>query len=165
VEFDMRAVTLADVVRDVVPLMEPQLEAKGLALDATGATDDAAAGVQVSADREKLVQVLLNLLSNAIKFTAPAGRVTLQVETVDVGTATLARLRVHDTGTGIPADRLAAIFEPFVQVGRALNNPHEGTGLGLAISRDLARGMGGDLTVESRVGEGSTFTVTLKRVA
>ena len=52
-----------------------------------------------------------------------------------------------------------------MQVGRALNNPHEGTGLGLAISRDLARGMGGDLTVESVVGEGSTFTVTLKRVA
>jgi signal transduction histidine kinase len=68
---------------------------------------------------------------------------------------------VRDTGIGIPEDHLEAIFEPFVQVGRSLTSPHEGTGLGLAISRDLARAMGGDIMVESRVGQGSTFTVTL----
>jgi hypothetical protein len=70
----------------------------------------------------------------------------------------MAELRVADTGIGVPADKLEAIFEPFVQVGRSLNSPGEGTRLGLAISRDLARGMRGDITVASTLGAGSTFT-------
>ena len=74
-------------------------------------------------------------------------------------------LTVRDTGVGIPADHLDAIFAPFIQVGRSLANPMEGTGLGLAISRDLARGMHGDLTVESEEGAESTFTLTLPRAA
>jgi signal transduction histidine kinase len=73
-------------------------------------------------------------------------------------------LTVTDTGIGIPADKLATIFEPFVQVDTRLTRTHEGVGLGLAISRDLARAMGGDLTVDSRIGEGSCFTLTLRRV-
>jgi signal transduction histidine kinase len=73
------------------------------------------------------------------------------------------QIRVRDTGIGIPEDRFRSIFEPFVQAGRALNRPDEGVGLGLAISRDLARGMGGDITVESDVGRGSVFTVSLPR--
>jgi signal transduction histidine kinase len=68
---------------------------------------------------------------------------------------------VRDTGPGIPDDKQAAIFEPFVQLGRNLTSPHEGTGLGLAISRDLARAMGGDITVASMVGKGSAFTLKL----
>jgi signal transduction histidine kinase len=72
-------------------------------------------------------------------------------------------LSVRDTGTGIPDHELNRIFEPFVQVGRSLTQAHEGTGLGLAISRDLARGMGGDITVTSHLGEGSTFTLLLPR--
>jgi signal transduction histidine kinase len=71
---------------------------------------------------------------------------------------------VTDTGIGIPADRRGAIFEPFVQLHRTLAQPAEGTGLGLAISRDLARGMGGELSVESEPGRGSTFTLMLDRV-
>ena len=70
---------------------------------------------------------------------------------------------VEDTGIGIAADQLDKIFEPFVQVDRRLNRPMEGTGLGLAISRELARGMGGEITVESRLGVGSTFTLSLPR--
>jgi signal transduction histidine kinase len=72
-------------------------------------------------------------------------------------------IHVDDTGPGIPADRHAAIFEPFVQLDRTLQNPRDGVGLGLAISRDLARGMGGELSVASTVGRGSTFTVSLPR--
>jgi signal transduction histidine kinase len=68
---------------------------------------------------------------------------------------------VRDTGRGIAADQIKTLFEPFVQVGRRLTGMDEGTGLGLAISRDLARGMGGDLTVESMLGVGSTFTLTM----
>jgi signal transduction histidine kinase len=70
---------------------------------------------------------------------------------------------VSDTGCGLPADKLEAIFEPFVQVRADLTRLHEGAGLGLAISRDLARGMAGDITVTSTVGEGSEFVVTLPR--
>jgi signal transduction histidine kinase len=70
-------------------------------------------------------------------------------------------VRVTDTGLGIPDDKLTAIFEPFVQVKGQGASPSQGTGLGLAISRDLARGMGGDLRVRSRLGEGSVFTLML----
>jgi signal transduction histidine kinase len=72
-------------------------------------------------------------------------------------------IRVQDSGIGIPAESLTSVFEPFVQVGRTTTaNGEEGVGLGLAISRELARGMGGELTVISEVGEGSTFVLTLQ---
>jgi signal transduction histidine kinase len=103
--------------------------------------------------------VLLNLLSNAIKFTARDGRITVRCS----ADGDRARVDVHDTGFGIPADKLEAIFEPFVQVNAGLTRTQDGTGLGLAISRDLARGMGGDLTVESVPDGGSTFTLVLPR--
>ena len=109
------------------------------------------------------MQVLLNLLSNAEKFTASGGRVTLDVLTRgdDVGAVLV---RVADTGVGIGTDKLQTIFEPFVQPVGASRARRLGTGLGLAISRDLARGMGGDLTVgESAPGLGSTFTLSLQR--
>jgi signal transduction histidine kinase len=77
----------------------------------------------------------------------------------------LVRLTVADTGVGIPLAKQQVIFDPFVQVHRDLRNPTEGTGLGLAISRDLARGMGGDLLVESAEGAGSTFTLLLRRAS
>ena len=98
-------------------------------------------------------------MSNAIKFTPEAGSITL--ECTEAGEQV--SIAVSDTGIGIAEGRLEHVFEPFVQLHRALNAPHEGTGLGLAISRDLARGMGGELTVTSVVGMGSTFALTLPR--
>jgi signal transduction histidine kinase len=113
----------------------------------------------VHADQDRLHQVVLNLLSNAVKFTPEDGTVTVDCEAYDDAVL----VHVRDTGRGIPADRLRTIFEPFVQVERSLSRPHEGIGLGLSISRELARGMGGDLTVESEVGKGSVFTVKVSR--
>lgn len=107
-------------------------------------------------DEEKLRQILINLLSNAIKFTE-AGSVTLRVRSVDEGI----EFAVMDTGIGIPAGALSAIFEEFHQVDNSATRSHSGTGLGLAISHRLARLLGGRIDVESREGEGSTFTLTI----
>jgi signal transduction histidine kinase len=110
-------------------------------------------------DPDRLQQILLNLLSNAIKFTPPGGKITV----ICRATRDYMRVRVSDTGPGIPRDKLEHIFEPFVQLAHGRTSSAVGTGLGLAISRDLARAMGGDITVHSRVGRGSTFTLSLPR--
>jgi PAS domain S-box-containing protein len=106
----------------------------------------------VRADEKRLRQTLLNLLSNAVKFT-DSGQVSLRVS---LSSPTRLRFEVRDTGIGIGADRLEAIFQPFEQAGEAPRRLG-GTGLGLAISRQYVRLMGGDIQVESRVGQGSTF--------
>jgi PAS domain S-box-containing protein len=165
VRYDMADVPVAGVVAAVESLVQPQVRLKGLALEPTVC----APTLVVRGDAEKLRQILLNLLSNAVKFTDPGGRIRVECDAPDAASApgapgAMVRIAVHDTGIGIAADQLEAIFEPFVQVGRALNSPGEGTGLGLAISRDLARGMGGDLTACSTPGVGSTFTLALPRV-
>ncbi len=95
-----------------------------------------------------------------MKFTPVGGSIVLEC---DQSRADHVALSVRDTGAGIPADHLERIFEPFIQVGRSLASAQEGTGLGLAISRDLARAMGGEIDVQSEVGRGSTFTLTLPR--
>jgi PAS domain S-box-containing protein len=153
VGYDIGPISLAEVTAAVLPMIELQATGRGVAL----LRGTCGAEVVARADRAKVEQVLLNLLSNAVKFTGAGGRVTVSCAAAG-GVVTLA---VEDTGVGVPADRLEAIFEPFVQLGRTLTTSHEGTGLGLAISRDLARAMGGDLSVESEVGVGSTFTLTL----
>jgi signal transduction histidine kinase len=137
-------------------LVGPQAQTKLVTLEYV----HAAHGLGVLADAEKLRQIMLNLISNAIRHTPPEGRITLSAEAV--GPSTVA-ITVHDTGFGIAEDALERIFEPFVQLDRTLTSDHEGLGLGLSISRDLARGMGGDLTVESRVGAGASFRLTLPR--
>jgi signal transduction histidine kinase len=101
----------------------------------------------------------VNLLGNAVKFTADNGAVELGAN-VSPDNA-IVNLYVKDSGIGIPRDQHEAIFQPFVQVDSARTRTAQGSGLGLAISRDLARGMGGDLVVESEPGKGSTFTLSL----
>jgi signal transduction histidine kinase len=155
VEYHVASIRANDLLGDLESLIRPQLAAKQLQLSWAPVGDD----IVVRADSEKVRQVLLNLLANAVKFTAPGGHIRVGCEYDDARVY----IRVSDTGIGIPNDRRGAIFEPFVQLHRTLAQPAEGTGLGLAISRDLARGMGGELTVESEPGKGSTFTLVLDR--
>nr|WP_242055785.1 GAF domain-containing hybrid sensor histidine kinase/response regulator [Scytonema hofmannii] len=108
------------------------------------------------ADEERIKQMLLNLLTNAIKFT-PAGKVSLIVEKVPQGII----FTVSDTGIGIDSSQFQFLFEPFKQLDSRLNREYEGTGLGLALTRKLARMHGGDVTVESTLGEGSRFMLFL----
>jgi signal transduction histidine kinase len=155
VSYDMVDVPVATALVAAEALVVPQVRAKGLEYT-LGACDPA---FTVRADREKLQQILLNLLTNAIKFTPRGGEIAVGcVEQGDVF-----RIHVSDTGVGIPSDKLTTIFDPFVQVDSRLIRAQEGIGLGLAISRDLARGMGGELAVESTEGKGSTFTLTLSK--
>jgi len=153
--YDIARVDLGEALANVNAMIGLQAAAKGITFAAAAPP----AGTAVRADRPKLEQVILNLLSNAVKFTASGGRIELGYAIHD----DRIEIHVHDTGRGIEADKQASIFEPFVQVNRSLTHVSEGTGLGLAISRDLARGMGGDVTVESTLNVGSTFTVRLPR--
>jgi len=153
VEYVLEDVDLAMLMADVTPMVEPQMTAKTLALEVA-----VSAGTVARADREKVQQIVINLLSNALKFTPAGGRVRVEARR---GGGPTVSLSVADTGIGIAADKQASVFDPFVQVDMSRTRRSEGSGLGLAISRDLARGMGGDLTVASTPGEGSTFTLTL----
>ena len=158
VRYEIAAVPADETLATSEALIAPQAAARGLRLHFAGCDP----GLAVLADREKVQQIVLNLLSNAVKFTAPGGAVSLVCEPAATSPDTL-EIRVSDTGRGIPPEKLDAIFEPFVQVDVRLTRTQEGIGLGLAISRDLARGMGGDLTVQSAVGRGTTFTLLLPR--
>src|SRR3954462_5488285 len=104
-------------------------------------------------------QIVLNLLSNAVKFTETGGSISMSA----TPRGQCIEIAVEDTGVGIPEEKLDKVFDPFVQAGRQLNQPAQGVGLGLAISRDLARAMNGDIGLDSDVGKGSTFTLTLPR--
>ena len=158
VEFDRAAVPVEALLANLESLVEPQLQARGLAYSCAGC-DPALA---VWGDEERIHQILINLLTNATKFTHAGGRIAIDC----VADGEWVRVRVHDDGPGIPADRIHTIFDPFVQLNRRGGaGGEQGVGLGLAISRDLARRMEGDLTVESVEGDGAVFTLTLPRAA
>ena len=154
VSFDVERVPVKEAFDEVHEVIAPLALERALRLEIAACEDFAA-----MADRDKLQQILINLLSNAVKFTPRDGAITLACDADDERVY----LHVRDTGVGIPSDKLEAVFEPFVQVGKTQGMAKGGTGLGLAISRDLARLMQGDLVVRSRVGEGSEFTVSLPR--
>jgi PAS domain S-box-containing protein len=150
---EREVVVLADALRGVTDLVLPQARAK----DITLIVDPVDSGVAVLADAERLRQVALNLLGNAVKFTRAGGTIRVACRATDKQVF----VDVSDTGAGVPADPLEAIFQPFVRLGTEINEV--GSGLGLSISRDLARAMRGDLTAESAEGCGSVFTLRLLR--
>jgi signal transduction histidine kinase len=159
VQFELERLPVSAVIEESVELLAPQISERGI--EFSHETGDAC-DVYVRADRSRVRQILVNLLGNAIKFTPDSGRVWLSCGRLGVEM----HLDVSDTGRGIPADKLAAVFEPFVQVDRAGVAPAmQGVGLGLAICRELARGMGGDVRVASEEGKGSTFTLVLPMLA
>jgi PAS domain S-box-containing protein len=155
VSYATEHIPVRELVADIEAMIAPQLRVKQLQFEFGGCEGDLA----VRADGDKVRQILLNLLSNAIKFTPDRGSIAISCE----GAADRVEIRVRDTGSGIPPEKLQAIFEPFVQLDRSLTSTHEGSGLGLAISRDLARGMGGELHATSHIGVGSTFVLMLPR--
>jgi PAS domain S-box-containing protein len=151
VSFDLAPVPVSTLVEGLPSLVEPQMRSKRLRFERVEPPDVAAL-----TDVEKARQILLNLLSNAVKFTPPEGLIRIDFNV----RAGWVEVCVVDTGIGISEDKLESVFEPFVQV-RSYAVSEGGTGLGLAISRDLARAMGGTLTVKSAPGKGSTFTLAL----
>jgi signal transduction histidine kinase len=156
VVYDRQPVSMHDVAKGVLQMVEPQAIRRSIRLELGECPPDTVA----IADRLKVEQIVINLLSNAVKFTGEGGSVTVSC----ARHGDVASITVRDTGPGIELDQQQAIFEPFVQLGRNLTSAHAGTGLGLSISRDLARAMGGDVTVESAPGEGSAFVLTLPAV-
>ena len=157
VELRITALPVRDIRLAVDPVCRPLIDSKQLNYAWHTPGDQ----LIVRADREKVRQIVVNLVSNACKFTPRGGSIDVECVCLD----RFVELRVSDTGPGIPTQKLDAIFEPFVQLDTGLTRATAGTGLGLAISRELARAMGGDLSVESAVGRGSIFTLTLPTAA
>jgi len=155
--FNIETLDCRSVVGDVAATLEPEAQRKGLAF-AVQVPPDA---VPLRTDRRALSQILINLVGNAIKFTQQGG-VEVSLEQVTSPTqANAVRVRVRDTGPGIPAQEQSRLFEAFSRVESAERRHHEGTGLGLHLSRKLAEALGGSVGFESTEGQGSTFTLEL----
>jgi signal transduction histidine kinase len=158
-KFESEALTVLDetdfllsaVIHEAVTMTEPLADAKGLRL---GVRDEAA-GVHVHADRSRLVRVVVNLLDNAVKFT-DAGTVSVHSSIAADGGI---RITVRDTGCGIAPEHLARIFDEFFQVRRAARDRDMGRGLGLATCKRLVEAMQGHIDVDSRLGNGTVFTI------
>jgi signal transduction histidine kinase len=153
-EARVTAVDAATIARNAAGAIEPLMRRKGLEFH----LDMPMGEIPIVTDEVKVTQILINLLGNAVKFV-PRGRVELALRVDE----TCARFIVSDTGPGIQDDDIERIFEPFTQVDTKLTRQEQGTGLGLPVSRQLARLLGGDVTVVSKVGQGSTFTAKVPR--
>jgi signal transduction histidine kinase len=157
--FTLEQIDLPQLLEDLLELLRPQFDAKGLALRLV---IDPQAPRQIDSDPDKIRQVLKNFLSNAVKFTA-AGEVVVRLHpaTGQEASRCPVAISVTDTGIGIRADKQSAIFEAFTQADGSTSRKYGGSGLGLTISRELARLIGGAITLESREGAGATFTLLL----
>lgn len=154
---ETRDFDLAALLSDTERFWRAQASEKGLELRGTRVAE----GQWMKGDPYRLRQVLNNLLSNAIKFTA-RGRIEVEVAVSGAGPDERAlAITVRDQGTGIPPDAMDRLFTPFAQGSSEVARTYGGTGLGLKVSRDLARLMGGDLTVASEPGRGAAFTLSV----
>jgi len=150
---DLEGFKVVKLLRLAVHMMEGRARDAGIKI--TFETDNDV--LQIIADRRALMQIILNLLSNAVKFTEPDGSVRIEC----IEREEYLSLKIHDTGIGIPANKLKTITHPFEQAASHYTKRHEGTGLGLAITKDLVELHGGTLHIESTVGVGTTVTVRL----
>ena len=159
-------VELAPIVNDVIASLGTKASAQGIVVSNAVARE-----AMVYADARRLEQMLTNLVENAIKFNRENGTVTISHEADAEAEANqrspvagrLSRIMVQDSGEGIPAQHLERLFERFYRADRARSRELGGTGLGLAIVKHLARAHGGEVTVTSELGKGSTFTIELPR--
>jgi signal transduction histidine kinase len=152
------ALNLRDLILEANHLLEPQARAKGLQIGLEYFVD---APERLVGDASRIRQVLINLIGNAIKFTEQ-GRITVSVQCARRNQLeAFLSLAVRDTGIGIPADKLELVFEKFTQADGSMTRRYGGTGLGLSIVKQLVDVMGGSVSVDSRVGVGTTFTVAL----
>ncbi len=151
--FDLRT-----TLEDTTEMLVSRTSEKGIELTCLV---DSAVPIEITGDPGRLRQILLNLAGNSIKFTSK-GEISIRAELVSKnGESALVKFSVRDTGIGIPANRVNAIFEPFTQVDGSTTRKYGGTGLGLAICKELVKMMGGEIGVESQEGKGSTFWFTI----
>src|SRR5215472_8173953 len=155
-ELHIEPCAVAALVQDVAGTVRPMAEANGNRLEVECADDVGT----IRVDPTRVRQALLNLASNAVKFTEQ-GLVTIRASRSTTAAGEVATLRVSDTGIGMTPEQLARLFQDFTQADASTTRKYGGTGLGLAISRRFCRMMGGDITVESVPGHGSTFTIHL----
>ena len=156
-ELAISKIQLKEFVTGVAYTIMPIVEKKGLSLNMDIGDD-----ISLYSDADKLRQILVNLLGNAAKFT-DKGKIGIWAWVVEGRLNDHVIIKISDTGTGIPREALEFIFYPFRQVDGSSTRKHEGTGLGLSICQKLVNLMDGKIEVESKVGKGSTFTVTIKK--
>jgi signal transduction histidine kinase len=155
IEYGLGDVSFSGVLAEVDEIIRPLAEAESVTYRARAFEEGA--DLTVYADHEKLNQILINLLANAIEFSGDRRRIEITYQP----RRDIVEIRVSDNGIGIAPEYQERFFDPFVQVNGGYTQTHGGAALGLAISRELALGVGGDLAVESEIGQGSTFTLTL----
>lgn len=154
-ELEVQAVDLGALISETLSEFEPQATARNVSIRKEVPSN----ALIIESDRARLKQILINLVGNAIKFTEN-GTVTARL-VVQPWTRQPLRIDIEDTGVGIPADRVEAVFDAFQQADNSTSRQFGGTGLGLTITRSLARAMGFDVVVASTLGAGSTFSVAL----
>ena len=155
---DVRDFTLSDLVQDIVSITEVKLKQKGIrfALDVAGAPE------HLRGDRTRLAQALINLVANSVKFTE-VGSIALSCRELEqTPTSHMLRFEVRDTGIGISAEQQARVFQAFEQADNATTREYGGTGLGLSITQRIAQMMGGEVGVDSALGQGSMFWLTAR---
>jgi two-component system phosphate regulon sensor histidine kinase PhoR len=154
-EGEKTTVNLGEILAKVTELMQPRAEEKAIAYRIEIAEEP----LLLTGFEDGLERVVMNLVSNAVKYTPEGGQVTVRAWTEE----DQLRLEVSDTGIGIPAEALPRIFTEFYRAKNARAMEVEGTGLGLVIAKDVVEQHGGEITVRSEVGQGSTFCVSLPK--